>query len=175
MADTSPPNSSSASPQAVERSLQDDDQIARLVFARRAKSDVANYILNDFFQFPSDKATPKRPEYDRTESVVWRKVIQSDAEVHAMGCGQETAARIEGKDKKYLGFRSSTVGIVKSKKTAKGHSFSIFPMPEDGEWHLHVKVEIPQGVSYGPSDRQDIRSLIDQAFDRLVAHECAKA
>lgn len=142
------------------------------MFARPVAREIERFILQEPWEFPSDK---DRPEYDRAESAVWRKVIVSDQDLNGLGCAKEAEDRAKGKLREYRGSISSTAGIVRSKKTTRGHTFSVSEFPKEGNWHLHIKVEIPAGLGYGKADKQDARALMNEAFSPLLPHTCQHA
>ncbi len=130
------------------------------------------FVWHEVFGFPSDI----RPEYDRAESAVWRKVVPDDAEVNRMGCHYAAAERAKGKRVEYRGHIDSTAGTVRSKKTAKGHYFKVEPFPEEGgDWHLHIYVIVPKDVSWSKNDKNDLRALMQEAFSPLKPHQCPRA
>jgi hypothetical protein len=176
MADTSSQKSSPAS-QSVEDqeppNVGEDDGLARLIFAKRTPPGVGDYILLDPFEFPTDR---NRPEYDRVESAVWRVVKKTDAEVHALGCAKESEDRSQGRDRAYRGFRSSTPRIIKAKPTGRGHTFTVIQFPKEGDWHLHIKVVLANGLTkLSPGDKSDVRALMDIAFSPIQPHACDQA
>jgi hypothetical protein len=176
MAATSTQSSSTTSPSgdaesALELPIDDPDRISRLMFARPVPPAIDSFVLLDLFEFRSNK---ERPEYDRVESLVWRKVVVEDAELNAMGCAKQVEDNAKGKPTLYRGSRTSTAGAVRSKKSKRGHSFEVFHFPSEGKWHLHVKLLIaPEAGGYTKADRSDVRALMEEAFEPLAPHTCA--
>jgi hypothetical protein len=163
MADTSHPEYSTQSPPGNEfpiKEIGNTDGLSRHLFMRVPRDRIDEYIDVPFFEFPKDDD----PELNRAESVVWRLVAVSDAEVHELGLSKQRDDIAKGKNKKYVGFRSSTAGIVQKKVTSRGHGFEVVHYPKEGSWHAHVQVRPAEDTSYTSSDKRDIQALIEEAF-----------
>jgi hypothetical protein len=170
MAATSNSTSSGTSPAAAPSTpndplaIADGDRISLWRFAQPMPPELEKFVLQPLFEFPTAA--------DRTESVIWRKVVIEDRDVHAMGCAKEADDRAKGKRREYRGFRTATAGAVRQKRTKRGHGFSVTHFPSEGPAHVNLKVEIAAGVTYSKSDRQDVRALMDEAFSTVADHAC---
>lgn len=124
------------------------------------------FIWHEIFVFPSDAG--------RVESVVWRSVIITDAELNNLGCAEAADARANGKPAiEYRGSMTARAGDITQLKTTRGHGFSLHHVPEDGrKWHVHIKVEEAPNTTVSKNDKSDIRALMQKEFLPFYPHVC---
>jgi hypothetical protein len=143
----------------VAELIPDLDDISRLLFEPVMRLD-KDLIWENVFQFPTSGG--------QTESLVWRKYAATIAEVHALGCGHQAAARQKGKSAAYFGGISGNVGDIRSLKSANGISFTIDHFPDEGQEHAHI------GFTAGSqkNDRNSLKVLLRSKFGSVESHTC---
>lgn len=127
--------------------------------------DVSSGIISEklFFSFPQDQS----------ESVVWRRYMLSDDDVHLRGHQRSTAKRAQGRSSTYRGFRSAIVGKIRSIRTVHGHGFSITHLPDEGQWHAGISyaVKIDTEVKIlSKGQKAELKLALGMAFDHLTPY-----
>jgi hypothetical protein len=141
------------------------------MFSILPKDQIDRWIDQPLFEFRQDAD----PALDRADSVVWRRVARENADVHNLGCAQQKSYYTQGKNKKYTGFRSANVGILRAARTSRGIGFIVVHYPKDGAWHAHLQISSYDKLLYDKKyDRRDIQSLIEEIFSVSESHDCAE-
>lgn len=135
--------------------------MSRAIIKPRMMAGADSLVWNEIFQFTSNSG--------RVESLIWMQIAVCEKCVHVLGL------RIQGDrpTKQYAGFLRSDVSTISASRTVRGHWFSLSHKPDEGEWHVHIKVESPEGVSISPQDKLDIRALMQDAFTKYPFTEYA--
>lgn len=139
--------------------IPDSDDVSRLLFEPVMRVD-KDLIWENVFQFPTSGG--------QTESLVWRKYAATIADVHVLGCANQSAARQKGKKATYFGAISGNVEDIRSLKSANGVSFTIDHFPNEGLEHAHI------GFTAGSqkNDRNSLKVLLRGKFGAIETHTC---
>lgn len=156
----------------VAEDIADGEVLSRGVDFPHKYQPVRKLLLDAFLEFPRDKDT-KEPMH---ESVIWRRYLKSDDEVHALGCAKEKAKREQKPQYRYIGFTSATAAQIRQVRNKAGHGFDVEHSPAEGEpWHtsLFFKHATGEPASAIPKlERVELREMIRNAFGAVVEHAC---
>jgi hypothetical protein len=140
----------------------DEHQISRHVFHPHMTKDEESHIYRNMFEFPGGLP----------ESVIWREVINDNANVHQMGRDSESSKRSKNSHVRYIGFGSSFARLIRAIKNEvpDGHGFDVVHEPSEGEHHAHVMFQFAEEQSYDQlpkAKRQNLKYLLSKLFSNL--------
>jgi hypothetical protein len=140
-----------------QQEVADDDFVSRHIYSPRMGSASA-FVWHQVFEFPSDDG--------RRESVVWRKVARLDDEVHEIGLKKAAAEALVGKAIDYIGFLTSLVEPIRTRRTTRGHYFEVRYAPDEGKWHCEIRVVVADDIpNLTKGDKSDIREIMKELFE----------
>ncbi len=140
------------------KEISDNDNVSRAFFTPRMGT-LSNLKWDEIFQFPSEQGS--------RESVIWRAVLQSDNCVHIHNLAHIKNKKLSNPsfNQNYLGFFTSTVVNIRSKKTDRGHTFSVYHAPNEGEYHAEISVVVASGLTkLSRNDKIDVRVIMQKLF-----------
>jgi hypothetical protein len=140
--------------------IPNEDAIHRQVDFPGMYNDAKALIWENVFQFPNGEP----------ESLVWGKYAATADEVHRIGCDREAKTRQRNPDMRYIGFISSTAGVVRAIKTRPGHGFSVVHAPAEGIHHAAVSYLSAGGTKLKRNEKSELKLALRQVFGGLVPH-----
>ena len=143
--------------------IPDEDAIYRQIDFPRMYDDAKHMIWENIFQFAGG----------RPESVVWGKYAPTPEDVHRFGRAREAKTRERNPDMRYVGFISSTAGVIRAIATRPGHGFLVAHAPSEGIHHAEI--------SYKPAadqrpdqlkrnEKNELKLALRRAFGELVPY-----
>ena len=152
----------------ITERILDDDQVSRAFF------EIPDGIDSESnFPFHHDVQAN-----ERAESVYWRKYAPALQDVHARGCELEPIKQLRSTTR-YIGARTATAGAIQKIISGRGHTFTVFHYPENGDFaHAHIAIKPAEDKPSKKLRTNDIRELIGllvQQFGGLDPHNCVRS
>ena len=143
--------------------IPDSDFVSREIFHPQMTRDELDAVYTNLFEFHDGLP----------ESVVWRRHIVSDSQMHELGTTHEALKQSRNPAVVYVGFGSAKAQSIRSISAANsfGHGFEIRHEPSEGIHHAEVGYQLASGATYASlarSQRKELRLTLSKLFEPIL-------